>query len=391
MRIIYYSPHPNLNLQDPSGYGTHMREMISAFRKLGHEVLPVIAGGMEKKKKMNDKSLKTATKKIFPSIVWESIKDFSLLKQDKILEQSLLNQIEKFKPDLIYERGNYLQLSGCNAARLKGIRHFMEINAPYTEERISMQGKSFYISKAEKAEKEQLNISEKVIVVSSALKKYFSDKHKINPEKFIVTPNAINPETISVDENAVRNLREKYKLNNNFIIGFSGSIFPYHGVDILLKSFAFVHKQNPDSKLIIVGDGASLPQLEKLSIETGCSSSVIFTGNVPHSEIYNYISLFDIAIMPASNWYGSPVKIFEYGALGKPIIAPDNIPLRDVMENNKHGILINSSEKKLNEAILLLMQNELLRNSIGNNFKEKVFREHTWQKMAEKILNVINI
>ena len=44
MKILYYSPHPHLHIEDQTGYGTHMREMIGAFEELGHQVKFLIAG-----------------------------------------------------------------------------------------------------------------------------------------------------------------------------------------------------------------------------------------------------------------------------------------------------------------------------------------------------------
>ena len=253
-----------------------------------------------------------------------------------------------------------------------------------------MQGKSLYLSKAKLIEKKEIRLSEKIVVVSSALKKYFSERYKIDAKKIIVTPNAINAENVKMDEDEIRNLKAKYNLNENFVIGFVGSIFPYHGVDILIKSFRTVIDKHRNCKLLIVGDGEILPFLKIVSEKLKLGNSVIFTGNIAHPYIFNHIELMNICVMPTSNWYGSPVKIFEYGILGKAIVAPDNIPLRDVMENNKHGILIQPDETNLTEAILKLMENESLRITLGKNFQQKVLSEHTWEKMAQKILSSID-
>lgn len=81
MKILYYSPHPHLKLEDNTGYGTHMREIIQAFRSLGHEVFPVIMGGICRKDTQDqDVGMKNTTKikikKYIPSILWETLKDF---------------------------------------------------------------------------------------------------------------------------------------------------------------------------------------------------------------------------------------------------------------------------------------------------------------------------
>jgi glycosyltransferase involved in cell wall biosynthesis len=368
-----------------------MQEVIKSFKKLGHTVLPIIAGGTEPMLLNSNvkKSFKAQIKKIFPSILWESLKDFILLQKDKHLEKNLLRQIDIFKPDLIYERGNYLQLSGSIAAKKKGIKHFIEINAPFPEERSLLQGKSYYFSKACKVEQEQINLSDKVVVVSSALKDYFVNKYNCDENKFLVTPNAVDPQSLTIDKHIVNQIINDYNLHGKIVIGFVGSIFPYHGVDLLLKSFSQLVIKNKNIHLLIVGDGETLPLLKQYTKELNIDETVTFTGKIEHHLIYNYMSVMDIAIMAKSNWYGSPIKIFEYGAMGKAVIAPRTKPIMEVMNDGEHGILIDSNENTLSSAILKLINDQDLRERLGKNFQKKIYKEHTWDMVAIRILSYI--
>jgi glycosyltransferase involved in cell wall biosynthesis len=395
MRILYYSPHPNLNLQSPSGYGTHMREMIQAFRNLGHGVLPVIRGGTE-----DSESVATGTnlighpakrmaKTMMPAILWESLKDAELLRHDRNSKEILVEAIQSFKPDLIYERASYLQISGVKAAQQNNVPHILEVNAPFVEERSALSSTTLFQSKATGIEKEQLQGATKVAVVSSVLKKYLSEKHKVPDDKFIVTPNAINPDHIHAEAEEVRKIKEVYKLNNFVVIGFVGSIFKWHGVDLLLEAFAGATKARPGTKLLIVGDGDILPDLRQLSEHLNLSGKVVFTGNVPHSQVFSFIQTMDIAVMAKSNWYGSPVKIFEYAAMKKAIVAPDNGPVRDVMTQGEDGILIQPKVSDLMEALQFMIENPRKREEVAVTFHRKVLAQHTWEQTAEKVLNSI--
>lgn len=390
MKILYYSPHPNLNLQDPTGYGTHMREMINAFRLLGHEVIPLIAGGTEKKGKKSKSNLfsllKNNFKRSIPSIIWESFRDYSLLLFDRGLRDVLRKVIREIKPDLIYERGNYLQISGVEMAKELGVKHYLEINAPYVEERISFSGKSLLKRRAEIIERKQFLLSDKAFVVSSILKGYFVQKCKIDPQKIYVIPNAIDNHTIKINSVFEGVIRKKYGLSKQIVIGFVGSFFPYHGVDVLINAFSKIVSRYNDIHLLIIGDGEILDLLKKNAQDLGVENKITFTGNVDHADIYNYINIMDIAVMAKSNWYGSPVKIFEYGALGKAIIAPNVVPLRDVMVNKVDGILVNSTVYELERAIKTLIYDVELREKIGRTFQKKVLHEHNWEYMAKKIL-----
>lgn len=389
MKILYYSSHPTIDSQNPSGPGTHIREMIIAFQELGHEVFTLTSADNKIASPFSSAPKTSFTKilkKILPTMIWETIKDYRYLQHDKAQKNILTDQIKLFSPDAIYERASYLHQACIQTAMKFNIPVITELNADFAEEKLFFDGNSFYRSRAEKIIDTQLKHSKKIVTVSSALKNHFVKKYNANPEKIIVTPNAVNPSNIHIDEKKIDALRNKLNLKEKIVIGFSGSIFEYHGVDLLIHSFARIHKKNNNTCLLIVGDGRVLNDLKRLASQLQIESSVIFTGNVNHSDIFHYIELMDIAVMPNSNWYGSPVKIFEYGALGKAIIAPDNEPMREVMKNGKDGILISPSIDNLTNAMNKFIADENLRKETGKAFQQKVLNEHTWKKMAEKII-----
>jgi glycosyltransferase involved in cell wall biosynthesis len=392
MRILYYSSHPQLNLSLQTGPGTHMREMIQAFKNSGHEVLPVIIGDILKSESQlgpaqaTNYRMKTILKVLLPSAFWRSLKELKLLRRDTQAESLLEIQLMTFKPDLIYERAAYMQRSGLRVARKYGIRHFMEINAPFLPETNYFEKSGTWLrKKAIAIEKEQISEPEKVFVVSSVLKSYYSP-YTSNPDKIIVTPNCIDPDKIDIDYILKQELNNRLNLDGQFIVGFVGSIFSYHGVDILIRAMPPLLKKYPNSILLIVGDGHLIPELKQLAGSLQIGSKVIFTGSIPHNQVFTYIDLMDITVMPKSNSYGSPVKIFEYGIMGKAVIAADTIPIRDVMESMKDGILIEPNAQVLSDAIVQLIENKELRISLATHFKEKIIQNYTWMKTVEKIM-----
>jgi glycosyltransferase involved in cell wall biosynthesis len=388
VKILYFSPHPHINMAAPSGPGTHIREVIKGFENRGYKVIRFIAGGEELVNNSNSIQYKKRSwKKFIPKYIWETIKDFRLRQLDVELEKQLIQLIQKEKPDFIYERVYYLMGAGYRAAQKTNTKYCCEINAPYPEEKKIMNGNSWFGDQAISNEKKQILASHKIFVVSSALKTYLLEKAPINENKIIVTPNAVNPSYIDVTELEVSSIREKFKIPaNSIVLGFVGSIFPYHGVDALIEAYFNLQKKHPLLKVLIVGDGEILTKLKERTSELGISDNVIFTGNIPHKEIYAYIKIMDITVMARSNWYGSPVKIFEYGIMNKCIIAPDVIPVRDVMENLKDGLLVENSISSLTDAISYFLQNPVFARSMAENFHQKVKSLYTWQQVSDTIL-----
>ena len=392
MRIIYYSPHPTHDIVSEVGYSTHQREVINALRMLGHEVMTVIMGGenaldhqLIREEKTNPSPLKLALKRIIPRFIWTSLNNYKLILHDRTAGKRLEEAINLHKPDLIYERSEYLQDSGARMAKKYGIRYFLEVNAPFVEEMRHFEGYSLYEGKAHKVEKFKLDAARKVFSVSSALSGFLCKRYNCDPAKIILQPNCINPAQLS-DNGGIKGLKDSLGLGDNKVIGFVGSIFPYHGVDVLIKAFANVNREEAGTRLLIVGDGTIMPDLRKLAQDLGMSEKIIFAGKIPHKNVFSYIQIMDICVMAKSNWYGSPVKIFEYGLMNKPVIAPDTSPVRDVMVHRESGLIVGDDEDELAAAILSYLNNAELAMSCAGNFHRRVTSEFTWQKAAERII-----
>ena len=387
MKILYYSPNPHLGLHDPSGYGTHMREMIRAMEELGHEVIPFIVGGQQVDSAAKIGAERTRLlKRFIPKYIWSSLRDRQLLKKDRLLKKQLIDLIKKEKPDLIYERGSHLQLSGVRAAMQLHIRHVVEVNAPLAEEKVLFGGGSWFDKKAHKSEKQLLEGTSRVLVVSSALRDYFIKRHSLDESRFAVIPNAVQKPDVVLDPEGIDTVRLRYNLVDKTVIGFVGSIFPWHGVDLMIKAFAEVALAFPNAVLLIVGDGVVLPELKQLAIKLDLADRIHFTGNVPHLRVTDHIACMDICVMAKSNWYGSPVKIFEYGVLGKAIVAPNTEPVAEVMEHGKDGLLVTPTSAEIKSAITLFLEQAEARSRMGMSFQTKVKRNHTWRINAMRSL-----
>jgi glycosyltransferase involved in cell wall biosynthesis len=388
MKILYFSPHPHINLAAPSGPGTHMREVIAGFESEGHTVVRFIEGGETLGENSHAITFKKwAWKKLIPTIVWETLRDLQMMRLDKSIEARLSAFVEREKPDLIYERSCYGMASGMLTSRRFGIRYVVEMNAPYPEEKAAMQGKSLIQFRGTQHEKQQVHSAYKTVVVSSAMKKYLVEKTNVDPDKILVVANAVNPSHLKPSEEHQQEISARYELNSEHVVfGFVGSIFPYHGVDLMIESFATIEREYKEVRMLIIGAGEILPDLQHRALELGLEKKIHFTGNVPHQKVYDYLSLMDIAIMARSNWYGSPVKIFEYGAMRKAIIAPNVVPVQDVMQHRVHGLLIEASTEALTQSMRFMLQQPEERTRLADSFYKKVMEEHTWEMVAKQIL-----
>lgn len=393
MKILYYSPHPSLKLHAPTGYGTHMREMIRAFEELGHEVKFFIGGETSsiqahqsvRSHLRRTSPVKTILKRITPKVIWETVKDLQLIRIDQQRIKSLERICAEFAPDVIYERSHYGMVSGVIVAQKLAIHHVLEVNSPNVQERIQLSGPSWLSGRATKSDNWIFAKSNHVLTVSSRLAEML-EIERIS-QNWSVTPNAIRPG----QELQTKNLRTRSNLgieDSVFLVGFIGSIFHWHGVHLLIDAIALLRNKKVDVAALIVGDGSIKSELVQRSVDQAVEDHIFWTGSVPHDEIHGLGSLCDCLIMPKSDEYRSPVKLFEYALCNRPVIAPDQLPVQEVMENNVHGLIVSADKNEISDAIVQLL-NHNLGTEYASNWRKKVMSHHTWKQNAITALKLV--
>ncbi len=332
--------------------------------------------------------IKEAMKKAMPDVFYNGLKDYGIRRFDQLAAQKLEESIRTFQPDLVYERSEYMQDSGVRVCRALGVKHYLEVNAPFIEEMRHWEGPSVLHPLGHRIEKRKIKEATRVFAVSSVLRDFLVDEYDADPEKLAVIPNCINPDGVKVEPEKAAAIAAQYGLNGKRVVGFVGSFFPHHGLDDLIAAFARVEHDFPEAVLMIVGGGMNEEELRRQAVQQLGEGRVIFAGRVPHHEVYNYITHMDIAVMPRSNWYGSPMKIFEYGILAKAVVAPDNGPVKDAMVHGEDGILIQPGKEALADALRLLLADKALCERLGAHFEAKIRERFVWTKQAEYILGL---
>ena len=311
--------------------GIHIFEIINAFQKAGHQVILLGAKPqIENRAKLNNK------RKNFSIIYWlrwhlpDTFYEIAQIILGAVNYFKVAKVIRREKPDLVYKRHSNYDFGPVLAAKHLKVPIFLEANSSYSSKEIIKFEKIHFIRLTRFFERLIFNNSSYIFVISSSLKKKL-EILKINPDKIIVTPNGANLEKFYP---RLKNpdLLKKYQLQNRFVIGFVGIPRAWHGVEFLLNSFRKIKKAIPQACLLFVGSEPT-PDLKH-------NNDIVFTGRVSHERIADYIALFDIAVLPAEyRLHASPMKIPEYMAMGKVVLAPNLENIRDLITNEKDGLL----------------------------------------------------
>jgi glycosyltransferase involved in cell wall biosynthesis len=371
LRILY---HHRTRSRD--GQSVHIDEMIAALRREG-----VIVDIVEPQRV---DALKPARKKqVIPKLLYELLEfGYSGLEFAKLAAAIL-----RHRPDAIYERANIYMLSGVWAARLFSLPLLLEVNSPLTEERAKFDGLALP-SFARWTEEVTWRRASYVLPVTAVLGGYV-ERAGVPAARIVVTSNGVNEKEFRLVPPDARPA-----LPGSFgpgpVLGFVGYVRAWHGlpqiVELLARDGDFA-----DANLMVVGDGPGRADLERRAQELGVAHRVWVTGLVERDALAAHISCFDIALQPEVTAYASPLKLFEYMALSRAIVAPDAPNIREVLTHQADSLLFEAnSPKSLGDAIRLLVRDSGLRARLGAGAADKIRRDDiSWARNARRAMSLV--
>jgi glycosyltransferase EpsD len=157
------------------------------------------------------------------------------------------------------------------------------------------------------------------------------------------------------------------KTKNAFTITFVGE-FKEHSKrqDIIIRALPDILLKHRNIKIIFAGNGPTLNECKAMAKSRGVLEHIEFLGFVPHSRIPEILQESDIAVM-ATEFEGAPKSIIEAMAAGKPVVASDISPIREITKNGETALLAKNTQEDFAKKIALLLADEELRTLIGDN------------------------
>ncbi|HVC61650.1 MAG TPA: glycosyltransferase family 4 protein [Acetobacteraceae bacterium] len=368
MRILY-----SHRIGSRDGQSVHIEELVAALRRIGHEVLVVGPSVYDKAEFGGDSGLVRWIRRRLP----RALNEFAELGYNLPAYRRLRRAALSFKPDLIYERYNLYYLAGTMLARRIRVPLFLEVNAPLAEERGRYNGLGLEAA-AHAIERFTWRSARRVLTVTDVLKDRVVHSG-VPAERVSVTPNGIDPDQFAT-------LPARKPDDRPLILGFVGFVRDWHGLDSVIKALA-AYRGSPPAQLMIVGNGPARPDLERQVAALGISDSVEFTGLADRSAIPALVGGFDIALQPRVVDYASPLKIFEYMAAGRAIVAPDQPNIREILTHERTALLFDpTNDTAMWAAVARLLADGSLRQKLGDAARETIQqRDYTWLGNANRV------
>jgi glycosyltransferase involved in cell wall biosynthesis len=377
VRILYHH-----RTRSKDGQYVHIEEMINALRSLGHEVIIVAPPSAETESFGSDAGAVAVLKRYMPKWCYELIE----LAYSLVAYRRLAAAVRQHQPDVLYERYNLFLPAGIWLARKYKLPMLLEINAPILEERAKYDGLSL-TRLARWSQSYAWRKADMVLPVTQVLADMVQ-AYGVPAERIVVIPNGINGDRFDGDID-VAAAKAALGLQGQLVLGFTGFVRDWHGLD---KVIDLIAADPPDAlrTLLVVGDGPVRADLEQQAARLGIAKRVHFTGIVERDDVAKYVAAFDIALQPAVVAYASPLKLFEYLALGKAIVAPGQPNIREILSHEKNALLFDPAHpEQLAAAIQRLCVDPDLRMQVAAGARAAIVEQKlTWKANAQRVVEL---
>ncbi len=389
-RILLIHAAPGIPLHGDHGGARHLREVVRAMAAEGHQVTVVTRrlvrrdGDAPYELPAEVVALPRGT---LPGVL-QRVPQVDESAYDLRLRVALRPVLERARPTLIYERFSLFSAAGMSVARQRRIPGVLEVNAPLLQERAAHEGLepgSFTRAR----ERRILRDAARVVAVSPGVAEYVRSRgvpgarvrviaNGVDPERFAPRPPAPPPGELAA------------ALAAPFVVGFCGSLKPWHDVDTLLDALA----REPDLRraaLLVIGDGPRLGDLRRRAVELGIASRVAWAGQRREDEVPALLALCHAACVPGApvpGDYFSPLKLLEAMAMGLPVVASDLGGVRAVAGADDSSVLLvpAGDAAALGRTLARLASDPGLRERLGRANRAQA-QGHTWRHVVRRSLD----
>jgi glycosyltransferase involved in cell wall biosynthesis len=287
--------------------------------------------------------------------------------------------------DLIYERYSLFMFASALIARWQRIPLILEVNDATFVKRVRPL---FLQSPARWIERWLFRRADGLVFVSALFRDRAMAAHgRLAPS--IVTPNAADVDKFSATPQQREATRARYGLQDSVVCGYVGAFVPWHAIEQFVYRIAGRLTEVPELKLLLVGDGASFNAVQTFVRDHGLERRVLLAGRVPHVEVPALLAAMDLAILPSAGDYTSPVKLFEFMAAGIAPIAPDFMPIREVLREGQTGWMFKAED--LEAAVCSVIEHCHDRQAlqrVGRAARDYVAAQRQWRNNVLQLLEL---
>ncbi|MFA6322567.1 MAG: glycosyltransferase family 4 protein [Candidatus Buchananbacteria bacterium] len=229
----------------------------------------------------------------------------------------------------------------------------------------------------------------KIVAITRNLKDVLID-YNVIPENVIVAPDGVDLvefENISGSQTEIRKMLTLP--TDKKIIMYAGHLYEWKGVDLLAQTARTFNNNE-----LFVFIGGNKKDIEVFKNKFGDQKNILILGFVPHDKVPYYLKAADVLVLPnsakkdISRLYTSPMKLFEYMAAGRPIVASDLPSIREILSDDCATLVLPDSVESLVAGIKKILNDDSLATKMAAQSYQKI-GEYTWEKRTKKIIDFV--
>ena len=382
MRIAYVCADPGVPVFGRKGCSVHVQEVIRAFQRHGARV-EMFATRADDPPSTGLESVPIhrlpAVRDGAPGAHTIAVASFN---------RELAAALDRAWPyDVVYERYSLWSFAGMEYARARGVPGLLEVNAPLIEEQLEHRGLRDAAGATQVAAR-VIGAATKLVAVSEEVAAWLT-RHGVTRGRVHVVPNGVDAVRFRPDVPPAAPGPP-----GTFTVGFVGSMKPWHGLPVLIDAFARLHgrasSHTPPPRLLLVGSGPKEAALRSELAARGLMSAADLAGAVTPSAVPGFLTSMDVAVAPypsSERCYFSPLKVYEYMAAGRAVVASRVRPLETLIQHDANGLVCPPGDSAALAAALERLQHEPeLRVRLGQAARSSVLASHTWDGVAASLL-----
>ena len=206
----------------------------------------------------------------------------------------------------------------------------------------------------------------------------------------VVIPNAVDVDELDAELEDFSSGRD----GAGALLGWAGSFGPWHGAEVAVQALS---RLPPDTRLRMIGDGNKRAACLEAAETLGVVDRVEMTGALPRGEALRRLAECDVLLSPHTPlrdqpFFGSPTKIFEYMALGKPIVVSRLGQLGELFEDGVTARMVTPGDAdELADAVMEVLRSPGRGLALGKAARRIAERLHSWDHRAQAILERLEV
>ncbi len=384
--VGYLSGAPRVSTRPEAvlpGPRSHVLGVIRAFENLGWEVRPFIVGD---KVPLHWVAGERNERQHWPGRLERLAAD--LLRLQMGIVNGWRARRELGEVDWVYERFGAFQALGWWFQR-RGIPWILETNAILSIEATQDRSTVALAPPARATEFWAYRQCDVLVCVSEALARLAIQRAGVDRRKVVVVPNGADAAQFDPLKHSPRRIFDRCT------IGFVGSLRPWQKLDLLIEALGELRLEGIDFNFVVIGDGPMRQEWENLTSSLGQSDHVRFVGQVPWSEVPGLIAGFDLGFvgqvpLAIGEMYLSPLKLYEYAAMARPLIASDFEDARSLILEGHTGYLFAPGDREdLKRALRRANSQREEWDEMGARARKLVEGQHSWEVRVRELIRQV--